>query len=102
MWKSTGTNAVALNRAICISVHGTRCKVCSLDFGELYGEIGRGFIHVHHVVPVSQMNPDYKINPVSELVPVCPNCHSMLHRQNPPLLIAELKRCMLGNESEES
>ena len=91
-----------INRAICISVHGTRCKVCSLDFGELYGEIGRGFIHVHHVVPVSQMNPDYKINPVSELVPVCPNCHSMLHRQNPPLPIAELRRCMLGNESEES
>ncbi len=91
-----------INRAICISVHGAQCKVCGLDFKERYGEIGRGFIHVHHIVPVSQMNTDYKIDPVSELVPVCPNCHSMLHRQNPPLLITELKQYMLENESEEN
>ena len=85
-----------INRAICISVHGVRCKVCDMDFGERYGEIGRGFIHVHHTVPVSQMNLDYKIDPVNELVPVCPNCHSMLHRQNPPLSVAELRQHILG------
>lgn len=88
-----------INRAICISVHGAQCKVCGLDFGERYGEIGRGFIHVHHVVPVSEMNPDYRIDPVNELVPVCPNCHSMLHRQSPPMLAAELRRLLLENES---
>ena len=89
-----------INRAICISVHGTRCKVCGLDLEELYGEIGRGFIHVHHIVPVSQMKPDYKIDPISELIPVCPNCHSMLHRQNPPLSVAELRRRMYRDENE--
>ena len=89
-----------INRAICISVHGTKCKVCGLDFGEHYGEIGFGFIHVHHIVPVSQMNSDYKIDPVNELVPVCPNCHSMLHRKAPPLSIDELKQHMSNNRAK--
>ena len=86
-----------INRAICISVHGTQCKVCGLDFGERYGEIGCGFIHVHHIVPVSRMISDYKIDPVNELIPVCPNCHAMLHRKDPPLLVGELKQLMPKN-----
>ncbi len=40
-------------RKACLDTHGTRCKVCDLDFSERYGEIGKGFIHVHHVVSVS-------------------------------------------------
>lgn len=87
-----------VNRAICISVHGTSCKVCGLKFEELYGEIGRNFIHVHHVVPVSRLGAAYNIDPVQDLVPVCPNCHSMLHRRNPPLDIDELRDMMRGKK----
>ena len=83
-----------INRTICISYHGPQCKVCGLDFGKDYGKIGCGFIHVHHIVPVSKMDSDYKIDPINELVPVCPNCHSMLHRKDPPLLIDELRQLM--------
>jgi 5-methylcytosine-specific restriction protein A len=46
----------------------------------MYGEIGRGFIHVHHVVPISSIGESYKVDPAKDLVPVCPNCHAMLHR----------------------
>ncbi|NQS72190.1 MAG: DUF3427 domain-containing protein [Desulfobulbaceae bacterium] len=76
----------------CIRHHGSTCCVCGFDFGKKYGELGIGFIHVHHVVPLSEIGKDYIVNPVYDLVPICPNCHAMVHRQNPPLSIDELKK----------
>ena len=67
-------------RRQCIEVHGCYCHVCGLNFAEMYGEIGDGFIHVHHVVPLSTIGEDYVVDPIKDLIPVCPNCHAMLHR----------------------
>ena len=80
------------NRIICLKKNGYSCSVCGFNFEKRYGELGRHFIHVHHIVPVSQMGSDYVVNPLKDLVPVCPNCHAMLHTSNPPLTPAELKR----------
>lgn len=52
-----------------------------MNFEEVYGEIGKGFIHVHHIVPLSEINSEYKVNYKDDLIPVCPNCHSMLHKK---------------------
>jgi predicted HNH restriction endonuclease len=81
-------------RLACIMHYGTRCVVCNFDFGERYGEIGEGFIHVHHMIPLSSVGPDYQINPKQDLRPVCPNCHETLHRRHPPYSIEELKRIL--------
>lgn len=89
-----------INRAICISVKGTRCSVCDLDFGERYGEIGTGFIHVHHIIPVSRMNGPRELNPLTDLIPVCPNCHYMLHRRDPPFPPDELRDILKNNNHE--
>lgn len=78
-------------RQACIQHFGLACAVCGLDFEEKYGALGAGFIHVHHVVPISELGPDYRLNPVEDLRPVCPNCHAMLHRQRPPLSIEALR-----------
>lgn len=67
-------------RLECIKAHGCRCAVCNLDFEELYGEVGKGFIHVHHIVPIHTIGKEYQLDPQKDLVPVCPNCHAMLHR----------------------
>lgn len=75
----------------CIHHHGTKCTVCGLDLGEKYGELGKGFIHVHHIVPLSDIGENYIVDPINDLVPVCPNCHAMLHRRNPPLTVDELR-----------
>ena len=80
-----------INRAACIEIHGLYCVVCHLLFSERYGEIGESFIHVHHVVPVSMMGGSYVVNPATDLVPVCPNCHAMLHSRTPPLSVDQLK-----------
>lgn len=81
----------SFNRQACIKIQGCFCKVCGFNFEEIYGLLGQGFIHVHHIVPVSQMSPDYEVNPGTDLVPVCPNCHAMLHKRNPPFTVEELK-----------
>jgi predicted HNH restriction endonuclease len=83
-------------RNACIAHHGSTCQVCELDFSEKYGELGAGFIHVHHRVPIASVGTAYCVDPVNDLVPVCPNCHSMLHRREPPLEIEELRALVHG------
>jgi hypothetical protein len=78
-------------RSACIAHYGCICQVCDLNFNEKYGELGIGFIHVHHRVPIASIGASYRVDPVNDLVPVCPNCHAMLHRREPPLEIDELR-----------
>ena len=78
-------------RKECVAKKGYHCLVCGRDFESTYGEIGRGFIHVHHLTPISSIGQEYELNVDTDLAPVCPNCHYMLHRKNPPYTIEELK-----------
>jgi 5-methylcytosine-specific restriction protein A len=80
-------------RAACIKHHGVTCCVCGMNFEERYGEVGIGFINVHHLVPVSMLQGNYELDPVKDLRPVCPNCHAMLHK-GPPFSIDELRAMM--------
>jgi len=77
-------------RKKCISYYGTICGVCGFDFYKVYGEIGRDFIHVHHLNLISKKKEEYQIDPVNDLRPVCPNCHAMLHKKVPPFSIKEI------------
>ena len=78
-------------RIDCIRHHGTICSVCGLSFEDQYGMIGKGFINVHHIKPISEIKREYIIDPIKDLRPVCPNCHAMLHRRIPAYSIDELK-----------
>ncbi|MCL2846045.1 MAG: hypothetical protein FWE23_11470 [Chitinivibrionia bacterium] len=66
-------------RKKCLEHHGYKCKICKFDFEEIYGEIGKGIIHVHHITKIAEMPEEYEINPVDGLIPVCPNCHAVIH-----------------------
>ena len=81
-----------VNRAIALEIHGFICKGCDLRMADLYGPIGEGVIHVHHLEPVSLMHSPRILNPATDLVPLCPNCHAIVHRRNPPLSILDLKK----------
>ena len=79
----------------CLEIHGYKCLVCEIDFEETYGKIGQEYIHVHHKVPISSIKESYQINPKDDLVPVCPNCHAMLHKKRPiPYTPEKLKKQM--------
>ena len=90
-------------RRKCIEVHGCKCIVCGMDFEKMYGKLGHGFIHVHHVVPISSIGKEYKIDPAMDLIPVCPNCHAMLHRNGNKkvLTVDELKVIIATNYKKQ-
>lgn len=67
-------------RKRCIEIHGWRCKGCGLDFKDKYGELGVDFIEVHHLYPISMTDGEHTVDPATELVPLCANCHAMIHR----------------------
>ena len=93
--KSVTVNAYERNsraRKRCIEHWGTTCVVCGFNFEKVYGQLGKGFIHIHHLIPVAQIGKIYQIDPISDLRPICPNCHSMIHSQNPPMTINEIKK----------
>ncbi len=78
-------------REKCIKYHGLKCKVCLFSFADKYGSLGAGFIHVHHLKPLSEIKQTYTVDPIKDLIPVCPNCHAMLHRKHPPYKVEELQ-----------
>lgn len=84
-------------RAKCIKHYGYKCAVCSFDFEKFYGSIGKNYIHVHHIVPLSEIKKEYRLNPVKDLIPVCPNCHAIIHRTQPALTIEQLRNHLLNN-----
>lgn len=82
----------AKNRAIAISLHGTKCMACGFDFEKIYGKAGQNYIEVHHVTPLYMQKRRRQIDPHTDLVCVCSNCHSMIHRDREnPLSLEELK-----------
>jgi len=81
-------------RDACLKVRGVRCAVCGLAFGEKYGPLGDGFIEVHHLTPIAEADGPRAVDPAADLVPICPNCHRMLHRESPPLAPDALRRRM--------
>lgn len=82
-------NPIARQR--CIEHFGCRCSVCGCDFESMYGEHGKGFIHVHHLKPLSRIKREYLLDPIKDLRPICPNCHAMAHRFRKILSIEALR-----------
>jgi len=78
-------------RRACIKAHGSKCAVCDVSMVQRYGPLGRHFIHVHHVKPLARVRKGYRVDPKRDLIPVCPNCHAMLHRKDPPLTVKRLR-----------
>lgn len=78
-------------RKACLRLHGLGCSVCKVRLQERYGVVGKGFIHVHHLKPLARARGKYELNPETDLVPVCPNCHAMLHRKKRMLSPQQLR-----------
>lgn len=90
-------------RQICLKEHGYTCAVCGIDFEKFYGEIGREFIEVHHLERIADTDGEHEIDPKTELVPLCSNCHSMIHRKDggKPFTLEELKQQYIGPKWNE-
>ncbi len=79
-------------RNICIAHHGSKCVVCGFNFEDVYGPIGKNKIHVHHLIPLFEIQKEYKVDPVNDLCSVCPNCHLIIHSKKEPFTIEEVSK----------
>jgi hypothetical protein len=78
-------------RKACIKHHGMKCAVCEFNFKEIYGEVAKNIIHVHHITPLSEIKQNYVVDPIKDLIPVCPNCHAVIHSAGGPYSLAQMK-----------
>ena len=85
-------------RQQCLEASGYKCYICGFDFEKTYGEIGKGFLEVHHKRPISTYDEEHEI-PQSELVPLCSNCHSMVHRRKEAMDVDELKNIVQNKQN---
>lgn len=81
-------------RQRCIEHYGAACVICGFDFGAVFGPDAAGFIHVHHVTALSEIGQEYAVDPVSDLRPVCPNCHAVVHLNRRTRSIEEVKQML--------
>lgn len=84
----------------CVEHYGTQCQICGFKFSEKYGKEFENKIHVHHINPISEIGEEYEINPIKDLIPVCPNCHMILHSKgkNEVYTVDEVKRMIENNQ----
>jgi 5-methylcytosine-specific restriction protein A len=87
-------------RKICLQKFGYKCDICKFDFERKYGPLGRDFIHVHHIIPVSEKGQSIPTDPEKDLIPVCPNCHAMLHRCRDTMHPDTLKEIIVNRNQE--
>lgn len=89
-------------REECLRSNGTRCAICGFDFGKFYGEMFDGKIHVHHIKPLEEIKENYFVEPKTDLIPVCPNCHMILHSKiNGVYTVDEVKKFIQHQQKEQ-
>lgn len=88
---STAIERDSFARKRCLEYFGYTCQVCGMNFEEVYGKIGKNFIHVHHRVDLAHKEGEHMIDPVKDLIPLCPNCHAMIHTERPAMSLEVLQ-----------
>ena len=79
------------NRAAALAIHGSTCAACCIDMSETYGFVAAGYIEMHHTTPVSRLTEGYVIDTLTDIVPLCSNCHVVAYRRDPPYTVEEIK-----------
>ncbi len=84
-------------RRLCIEYYGAKCQACGLVYEDKYGVIGKGLIHVHHVIPLADIGAAYQVDPIKDLIPLCASCHHVAHHRNPPYTVSELRAAIAAS-----
>ena len=89
------------NRAMAIVLHGNNCLGCGFSFDVVYTSgHARGYIEVHHIRPLSE--GPMEVDPRHDLIPLCANCHRMVHRRTNQWLGLEALQQLLNDAQQET
>lgn len=86
-------------RRRCLDARGYKCEVCGFDFEGRYGTVGTNFAEVHHLSPLAAGEREYS-DLRDELMVVCSNCHSMIHRRKEPYTPEEIRAMLRGADGD--
>ena len=89
-------------RSACLAHYGSACVICGMEFGLVYGKEFSGFIHVHHLRPIASIGQEYRVDPIADLRPVCPNCHAVIHHGGKMRSLDEVKVCLAHKDHDPS
>lgn len=89
-------------RQKCIEYYQCRCAACGLSMNEKYGKLGDGVIEVHHLNPIHLFSDTHNVDYKEDLVALCPNCHTMIHKLEDPSDLAGLKQLIEENKHTNS
>jgi hypothetical protein len=89
-------------RQDCVRHYGPTCFLCGFNFARVYGDVVDGLIHVHHLKPISEIGEEYVVDPIADLRPVCPNCHAVLHRRDPPYTLEDVSNFLSSQKGNSS
>ncbi len=81
-------------RKLCIEHYGCTCQICGENLEKKYGSVAVGLIEVHHIEPLSEYDRPKVIDPIKDLLPVCPNCHAVLHKRKPAFFPSEVRKML--------
>jgi len=81
-------------RKLCIKHYGAKCQICGFDFAKVYGKDFEGKIQVHHIRSIASIGNEYEVDPIKDLIPICPNCHLIAHCKQPPYKPEEIRKLL--------
>jgi 5-methylcytosine-specific restriction protein A len=89
-------------RLQCIEHYGYECQICGFSFEKSYGMHGADYCHVHHIEPLGEVGGERKsLDPIKDLIPVCANCHEMLHRGKVALKPDQLRQILSSQSTSK-
>lgn len=86
-------------RTEAVRIHGTDCAGCGFSFGRAYGAWGENYIEIHHVIPLGD-GKERRTDPQTDLIPLCANCHRMVHRRPGTCLSLEELRALMPGKGQ--
>lgn len=78
-----------------------KCEICGFNFGKFYGKEFEGKIHIHHLKEIASIGEEYEINAEKDLIPICPNCHMVVHSRKPAITIDEMRELLKNSLKEQ-
>ncbi|OOB80263.1 MAG: hypothetical protein BEN19_05830 [Epulopiscium sp. Nuni2H_MBin003] len=78
----------------CLEYYGASCEICSIDYGYTYGDKFEKLMDVHNLKSTTKEWDNLDVNPEKDLIPICHNCHTILHSKFPNYTVEQVKEML--------
>jgi len=69
------------------------CEVCGFSFHRAYGSAASDYCEIHHLLPLSEVEHTTRTR-MEDLAILCANCHRVVHLNNPPYTLNQVRNLL--------